>query len=96
MRFATRHALAVLVVLVAVGVGSSAAGAQPADGWPTNVEHSFLVNCYRTSHGKRAACECSLGWLERRYTVRQMVSLSLRDRTRFVQVLARAVVSCTH
>jgi len=95
MRFVSRSSLAVLVAVLAFGVGSSTAAARPADRWPAALEHSFLTNCYRTSHGKRSACQCSLSWLERRYTVRQIVTLSVQSRSRFVQVLARSVIACT-
>jgi len=83
----------VLVTVVFLTVGS-AAFAKPSGRWPAQIERSFLVNCYATSNGKRAGCQCSLRWLERHYSYRQIATITLRDRQRFVRIIARAVLAC--
>ena len=47
--------LVILSLLVALGVGCPAAGAQSRNRWPATEERAFLVNCQATSGGKVAA-----------------------------------------
>ena len=60
-----KYALTAFVLFLAFGLGSSAASARTENHWPAAAEHSFLVNCYRTSGGNVAGCKCELRWLER-------------------------------
>jgi hypothetical protein len=83
----------VLVTLAFLTLGSPAL-AKPSARWPAQLERSFLVNCYATSNGKRAACRCSLAWLEKHYTYRQIATISLHDRRQFLRILAQAVIAC--
>jgi hypothetical protein len=83
--------LALALAFLTVAPVSSAHGDKR---WPAASEHSFLVNCDATSHGKVAACRCELRWLERRYSVNQIARLLLDDAGKLRVVLLRAARTC--
>ncbi len=87
---------AILVVLVALGLGASAATARTENKWPAAAEHAFLVNCYRTSGGNIAGCKCELHWLERRYTIGQISSIFLHDPVRTEKIITKSALACRH
>jgi hypothetical protein len=82
------------LLLLALTVGASAATARTANKWPAAAEHAFLVNCYRTSGGRVAACKCELHWLERRYTLKQISSIFLHDPVRSQRIILKAALAC--
>jgi hypothetical protein len=60
--------------------------------WPVSEERDFVVQCM--SHGAGRYCNCTLVWLQNRYTYRQIVSIFTTQPTRFAQIVDRAVHAC--
>ena len=89
-----RHALAVMTVLAALAVASSAGAALRQSRWPASFERAFLVNCTATSNGMTSACQCELRALERRYTYRQLATIYLHDQVRLRAILLRTARTC--
>ena len=89
-----KYALTAFVLFLAFGLGSSVASARAENHWPAAAEHSFLVNCYRTSGGNVAGCKCELRWLERRFTINQITSIFLHDPMRTRRIIVKAALAC--
>jgi hypothetical protein len=89
-----KRPLAFIAVLLTLTVSASTAAAQAENKWPAAAEHSFLVNCYRTSGGKVAGCKCELRWLERRYTIDQISHIFLTDPVRTRKIILKSTLAC--
>ena len=91
-----RRLSAFFVAFLALGLGASSATARTENKWPAPAEHSFLVNCYRTSGGNVAGCKCELHWLERRYTINQISTIFLHDPVRARKIILKSALACLH
>jgi hypothetical protein len=87
--------VAILAITVTACLATaSLATARTASRWPASAERSFLANCKVTSHGNATGCRCELRWLEARYSLNQIGSMYLHDKSRLLRTMVRAATAC--
>jgi hypothetical protein len=84
----------ILTTVVAILLlGTVTTGATSANhAWPSAFKKVYMNSCVKSSNGQKVYCQCTLNWMQARYSYKQIQQLSASGR--LVKVETKAAKAC--